>query len=323
MNSSARAELPKKAPLGISRVYVGGFSLLVAILLLAPLIVYPVVVMKILCFALFACAFNLLMGYTGMLSFGHAAFFGMSSYVTAYAALAWGLTPELCLLLGVLTAALLGVLIGWLAIRREGIYFSMITLAFAQMVYFVCLQAPFTGGEDGLHGVPRGRLFGLIDLTSDMSLYIFVCVVFVGALMCIYRIIHSPFGQVLKALREHEPRAISMGFEVQRYKVVAFVISAALSGLAGGLKVLVFQVATLSDVFWGTSGDVVVMTLLGGVGTFFGPVVGAAIMVSMQDFLAPLGAWVTVVQGLILLMCILVFREGIVGLVERLGRRSR
>jgi branched-chain amino acid transport system permease protein len=277
--------------------------------------------MKVLCFALFASAFNLLLGYGGLLSFGHAAYFGMASYVSAHAAKVWGLTPELAILSGTIVAALLGVVIGALAIRRQGIYFAMVTLAFAQMIYFFSLQAPFTGGEDGIQAVPRGKLFGVVDVGSDFTLYWVVAAIFLFGVLFIYRIIHSPFGQVLKAIREHEPRAVSLGYRTDQYKLLVFVISAALAGLAGATKAIVFQLASLTDVYWAMSGEVVLMTLLGGMGTVFGPMVGAAIVVTMQNYLAPFGAWVTVVQGAVFVVCVLVFREGIVGVLGRLLKR--
>jgi branched-chain amino acid transport system permease protein len=297
------------------------FVVLAAALIAAPFLVYPVFVMKVLCFALFASAFNLLLGYGGLLSFGHAAYFGMASYVSAHAAKVWGLTPELAILSGTVVAALLGVVIGALAIRRQGIYFAMVTLAFAQMVYFFSLQAPFTGGEDGIQAVPRGKLFGILDVGSDFTLYWLVAAIFLFGVLFIYRVIHSPFGQVLKAIREHEPRAVSLGYRTDHYKLLVFVISAALAGLAGATKAIVFQLASLTDVYWAMSGEVVLMTLLGGMGTVFGPMVGAAIVVTMQNYLAPFGAWVTVVQGAVFVVCVLLFREGIVGVLGRLLKR--
>ncbi|MBK9245925.1 MAG: branched-chain amino acid ABC transporter permease [Burkholderiales bacterium] len=289
------------------------FVLMTVVLAVAPLLVYPVFMMKVMCFALFACAFNLLIGYAGLLSFGHAMFFGLASYATAHAAKVWGLTPELAILFGTAVATALGFVAGSLAIRRLGIYFAMITLALAQMVYFFALQAPFTGGEDGIQAVPRGRLFGIIDLTSQFSMYLLVLTIFLGGFLLIYRIVHSPFGQVLKAIRENESRAVSLGYDVDRYKLLAFVLSAGLAGLAGSTKSLVFQLASLTDVHWTMSGEVVLMTLLGGLGTIFGPVIGAAVIITMQNYLAQLGAWVTVVQGLIFVVCVLSFRRGIVG----------
>jgi len=289
------------------------FIVMAAVFALAPLVVYPVFMMKVMCFALFACAFNLLIGYVGLLSFGHAMFFGMASYVAAHASKAWGLTPELAIALGTACSALLGFVAGSLAIRRQGIYFAMITLALAQMVYFFCLQVPFTGGEDGIQAVPRGRLFGLVDLSSVAAMYALVLVIFLGGFALVYRIVHSPFGQILKAIRENESRAISLGYDVDRYKLLAFVLSAALAGLAGATKALVFQLASLTDVHWSMSGEVVLMTLLGGLGTVFGPVVGAAIIISMENYLSQLGAWVTVVQGVIFVICVLAFRRGVIG----------
>lgn len=289
------------------------FVAMLAFFLVAPTVIYPVFLMKVMCFALFACAFNLLIGYVGLLSFGHAMFFGLASYVAAHGAKVWGLTPELAVLAGTACAGALGLAVGALAIRRQGIYFAMITLALSQMVFFFCLQAPFTGGEDGIQAVPRGRLFGLIDLSSTWAMYAFVCVIFFGGFLSIYRIVHSPFGQVLKAIRENESRAVSLGYDVDRYKLLAFVLSATLAGLAGATKAIVFQLASLTDVHWTMSGEVVLMTLLGGLGTIFGPVIGAAVIITMQNYLAQLGAWVTVVQGVIFVICVLAFRRGIVG----------
>ena len=290
-------------------------------LAIAPAVVYPVFMMKVMCFALFACAFNLLLGFGGLLSFGHAMFLGSAGYVCAHAAKVWGLTPELAILAGTASAALLGWLSGMLAIRRQGIYFAMITLALAQMVFFFSLQAPFTGGEDGIQAVPRGRLFGLIELDQPLAMYAVVLAIFLGGFGLIYRIIHSPFGQVLKAIRENEQRAISLGYDTDRVKLVAFVLSATLAGLAGATKAIVFQLASLTDVHWAMSGEVVLMTLLGGMGTVFGPVVGAALIVTMQNYLAQLGAWVTVVQGAIFVICVLAFRRGFVG--ELIAWRER
>ena len=304
--------------LGFSRGQGIALILLVAFLLAGPFVLYPVFLMKLLCFALFACAFNLLIGYVGLLSFGHAAFFGMGGYLAAHAAKVWGLTPEVSILAGGVVGAVLGLAFGWLAIRRQGIYFAMITLALAQMVFFFCLQAPFTHGEDGIQSVPRGRLFGVIDLAPDMAMYWLVAAVFLIGFLLIHRIVHSPFGQVLKAIRENEPRATSLGYRADDYKLMAFVLSAALSGVAGGTKSLVFGIATLTDVHWSMSGEVVLMTLLGGLGTLFGPVVGAAVIVAMQNYLAPFGAWVTVIQGAIFVICVVAFRAGIVGEIGRL-----
>jgi branched-chain amino acid transport system permease protein len=288
-------------------------AVMIAFFALAPAVIYPLFLMKVMCFALFACAFNLLIGYGGLLSFGHAMFFGSAGYISAHAAKVWGFNPEFAILAAVAAAALLGLGTGLIAIRRQGIYFAMITLALAQMVYFFCVQAPFTGGEDGIQAVPRGRLFGLIDLASVTNMYVLVFAIFVGGFLLIYRIIQSPFGQVLKAIRENEPRAISLGFDTDRYKLLAFVLSAALAGLAGGTKALVFQLASLTDVHWTMSGEVVLMTLVGGLGTVFGPVVGALVIVAMANYLAQLGAWVTVVQGAIFVICVLTFRRGVIG----------
>jgi branched-chain amino acid transport system permease protein len=288
-------------------------AVMVAFFALAPAVIYPLFLMKVMCFALFACAFNLLIGYGGLLSFGHAMFFGGAAYIAAHAAKVWGFPPELAILAAAAAAAVLGLGAGLIAIRRQGIYFAMITLALAQMVYFFCVQAPFTGGEDGIQAVPRGRLLGLFDLASVMNMYVLVFVIFLGGFLLVYRVIHSPFGQVLKAIRENEARAISLGYDTDRYKLLAFVLSAALAGVAGGTKALVFQLASLTDVHWSMSGEVVLMTLVGGLGTVFGPVVGALIIVAMANYLAQLGAWVTVVQGVIFVVCVLTFRRGVVG----------
>jgi branched-chain amino acid transport system permease protein len=296
------------------------FVIMVAVLLVAPLYFYPVFLMKALCFALFACAFNFLFGYVGLLSFGHALFFGWASYVAAHTAKVWGLTPELAVLAGTAVAAALGFVSGALAIRRQGIYFAMITLALAQMMYFFALQAKFTGGEDGIQAVPRGRLFGIVDLSNQTAMYAFVLVVFIGAFLLIYRIIHSPFGEVLKAIRENETRAISLGYKTDQYKLIAFVLSATLAGLAGGTKAIVFQLASLTDVHWTMSGEVVLMTLVGGLGTVFGPVIGAVVIVAMQTYLAEFGQWVTVIQGTIFVGCVLLFRRGIIGEIAHLLR---
>jgi branched-chain amino acid transport system permease protein len=299
-----------------------GFMVLFAVLVAAPAAVYPVFLMKALCFALFACAFNLLIGFGGLLSFGHAMFLGMAGYASAHAAKVWGLTPELAILTGTAVATALGVVTGLIAIRRQGIYFAMITLALAQMVFFFCLQAPFTGGEDGIQGVPRGALLGLLPLTT-LPMYYTVLAIFAAGVLLIHRIIHSPFGQVLKAIRDNEPRAISLGYRTERYKLAAFVMSAALAGLAGATKAIVFQLASLTDVHWSMSGEVVLMTLLGGLGTVFGPVAGAFVLVAMESYLSQLGSWVTVVQGAIFVICVLAFRRGIVGELEAWLRRKR
>ncbi|HTY78363.1 MAG TPA: branched-chain amino acid ABC transporter permease [Candidatus Bathyarchaeia archaeon] len=294
---------------------------MVVLLVAAPFVIYPLFLMKALCFALFACAFNLLIGYVGLLSFGHAVFLGSAGYTSAHAAKAWGWPPELAILGGTVTAGVLGIVIGALAIRSKGIYFANITLALAQMMYFFFLQAKFTGGEDGIQAVPRGVFLGLFDLRGVMTMYFVVLAIFLGGFLLLYRTIHSPFGQVLKAIREHEPRAVSLGYSAERYKLVAFVLSATLSGLAGGTKAIVFQLASLTDVHWTMSGEVVLMTLLGGLGTVFGPVVGAFIVISLENYLAQLGAWVTVVQGVIFVVCVLTFRRGVVGEVARLIRK--
>ncbi len=294
----------------------------IALLCLAPYVAYPIFLMKVLCFALFACAFNLLIGYAGLLSFGHAMFFGVAGYASAHAAKVWGLTPELSIAFGVLVAATLGLVVGRLAIRLAGIYFAMITLSFAQMIYFYCLQATFTGGENGIQAVPRGKLFGLISLADNLSLYYFVLAVCLGGIFVAYRAVHSPFGEVLAAIRENEPRAVSLGYRTDHHKVIAFVLSAALAGLAGGTKALVFQLASLTDVHWTTSGEVVLMALIGGIGTMTGPLVGAALVIASEDLLAALGAWIPVVQGFFFVLCVLVFRRGIVGGLEhRLSSR--
>ncbi|MDO8455766.1 MAG: branched-chain amino acid ABC transporter permease [Burkholderiaceae bacterium] len=301
---------------------------LLALALIAPLIgLYPVFVMKLLCFAIFACAFNLLLGFTGLLSFGHAAFFGTAAYVTGWLIKSYQVTPEVGILAGILASGLIGLVIGAVAIRRQGIYFAMITLAMAQMVYFALLQTPFTGGEDGLQGVPRGALLGLLSLESDTVLYYVVVAIFAAAFLAISRIVTSPFGQVLKMIRENEPRAISLGYRVDQYKLLAFTLSAALAGLAGSLKTLVMGFATLSDVHWTMSGEVILMTLLGGVGTFFGPVFGAGIVISLQNLLADkVGSWVNVIIGVIFVVCVMAFRKGVIGelqaLLERRNKRA-
>jgi len=289
------------------------FFAMAGFLIVAPFFIYPVFMMKVMCFALFACAFNLLIGFGGLLSFGHAMFLGSAGYASAHAAKIWGFTPELAILFGTACATVLGLVAGALAIRRQGIYFAMITLALAQMVFFFALQAPFTGGEDGIQAVPRGSLFGLVDLSQPLAMYSVVLVVFLAGFLLIYRVVHSPFGQVLKAIRENESRAISLGYDTDRYKLLAFVLSAGLSGAAGATKSIVFQLASLTDVYWTMSGEVVLMTLVGGLGTIFGPVVGAAIIITMQNYLAQLGAWVTVVQGVIFVICVLAFRRGVIG----------
>ena len=310
--ASESIEPAATTPLAMGHQYVA-FALMVALLAALPFFVYPVFLMKALCFALFACAFNLLIGYVGLLSFGHAAYLGSAGYLAAHAAKVWGFPPELAILTGTATAAVLGLVIGALAIRRQGIYFAMITLALAQMIYFFSLQAPFTHGEDGIQAVPRGTLLGVLDLRQTTIMYFVVLAIFLGGFLLIYRTIHSPFGQVLKAIRENEPRAVSLGYRADQYKLIAFVLSATLSGLAGATKALVFQLASLTDVHWTMSGEVVLMTLLGGLGTVFGPVVGAFIVIALENYLAQLGAWVTVVQGLIFVVCVLTFRRGVIG----------
>ena len=295
------------------------FLVMAVALIVAPMFAYPVFLMKALCFALFACAFNLLIGYVGLLSFGHALFFGWASYVCAHAAKVWGFPPELAIASGTVAAAGLGTIVGALAIRRQGIYFTMITLALAQMMYFFAIQAPFTHGEDGIQAVPRGTLFGFIDLADQTNMYITVLVIFLGCFLLIYRIVNSPFGEVLKAIRENEARAISLGYRTERFKLLAFVLSATFAGVAGSTKALVFQLASLTDVDWPMSGEVILMTLVGGLGTLFGPVVGAFFIVTLENYLTTMGQWVFVVQGVIFVVCVLLFRRGIVGeLAQRL-----
>lgn len=296
-------------------------GVMVAFFALAPLFAYPVFLMKAMCLALFACAFNLLIGYVGLLSFGHAMFLGSAGYATAHAAKVWGLPPEAAILFGTALAGALGLAVGWLAIRRQGIYFSMITLGFAQMVYFFCLQAKLTGGEDGIQAVPRGKMLGFLDLSDMMTMYVVVLALFIAGFLLIHRIIHSPFGQVLTAIRENEARATSLGYKPDHYKLIAFVLSAALAGLAGGTKSIVFQLASLTDVHWTMSGEVVLMTLLGGLGRVYGPVVGALVIVAVESYLAQLGPWVTVVQGCIFVVCVLAFRQGIIGELSRILKK--
>jgi len=298
-----------------------GFIVMVTALIVAPFFTYPLFLMQAMCFALFACAFNLLIGYGGLLSFGHALYFGWASYLAAHAAKVWGFTPELAILTGTATAAVFGLLAGSLAIRRQGIYFAMITLALAQMMYFVALRMRFTGGEDGIQAVPRGHLFGVIDLNNEMTMYVVVFVIFIAGFLLINRIIHSPFGEVLKAIRENEPRAVSLGYKTDRYKLIAFVLSATLAGLAGSTKAITMQIASLTDVNWPMSGEVVLMTLVGGLGTIFGPVVGAFVILLMQFKLSVVGEWVLVIQGLIFVTCVLLFRRGIVGEIAALFKR--
>jgi branched-chain amino acid transport system permease protein len=302
---------------------VRGIVAMAVVLAIAPFIVYPVFMMKALCFALFACAFNLLIGFGGLLSFGHAMFLGTAGYVTAHAAKVWGLDPAAAIALGTLASAALGVVTGLIAIRRQGIYFAMITLAIAQMMFFFYLQTPFTHGEDGIQAVPRGRMFGFIDLSHPLVMYYTVLLIFLAGFLLIYRVVHSPFGQVLKAIRENEPRAISLGYDADRYKLLAFVLSATLAGLAGATKAIVFQLASLTDVHWTMSGEVVLMTLLGGMGTIFGPVVGAFVIIALENYLAPFGQWVTIVTGAIFVLCVLAFRRGIVGELAAWMERRR
>jgi len=301
------------------------WGLVMALLIVAPFIgLYPIFMMKALCFAIFACAFNLLLGFTGLLSFGHAAYLGSAAYATGWLVRSAGWSPELGVLAGGVVAGLLGLIVGLIAIRRQGIYFAMITLAMAQMIYFVCLQAPFTGGEDGLQGVPRGKLFGLIDLTNDLAMYFVVLAVFAAVFLFIIRIVHSPYGQVLKAIRENEPRAISLGYDVDRFKLLAFVISTALAGVAGSLKTLILGFAALNDAHWSLSGEVVLMTLLGGMGTFAGPVIGAVTIIGLQDYLADrVGSWVTVIIGVTFVVCVVAFRRGIVGELVAFQQKRR
>ncbi len=316
LNTSAAGKTMNKTKLS--------FMILLLVGLVAPYAIYPVFLMKVLCFALFACAFNLMLGYGGLLSFGHAAFLATGGYITGHTIMQWGLTPELGILVGTLCAAAMGFLFGKLAIRRQGIYFAMITLALSQLVFFLYVQAPFTGGENGLQGIPRGKLFGLISLQGNMAMYYFVLAVFVIGFSIIYRTIHSPFGQILKAIRENEPRTVSLGYDVDKFKLVAFVISASLAGLAGSTKSLVFQLASLTDAHWHMSGEVILMTLLGGVGTIFGPIVGATTVVTLQNYLSqgPLASWVPVILGLIFVICVLLFRSGIVGEIQKFMKKN-
>ncbi len=304
---------PTPSPSSSARAQGIALAVMVAVFALAPLVVYPVFLMKVMCFALFACAFNLLIGFGGLLSFGHAMFMGTAAYACAHAAKVWGWNPEWAILFGTFCAMLLAVVTGALAIRRQGIYFAMITLALSQMMFFFYLQAPFTGGEDGIQAVPRHPLFGLIDISQPGTMYAMVLAIFLLGFGIVWRIVHSPFGQVLKAIRENEPRALSLGYDTDRYKHMAFILSGTLAGLAGATKTLVFQLASLTDVHWSMSGEVVLMTLVGGLGTLFGPVVGAAVIVTMQNYLAELGSWVTIVQGFIFVVCVLAFRRGIIG----------
>jgi branched-chain amino acid transport system permease protein len=298
---------------GFSRAQSIALVVMVVLIVVSPFVLYPVFLMRVLTAALFATAFNLMIGYVGLLSFGQAAFFGMGSYVTAWTMKTWHVDASIAIILGGLTGAVLGLVLGYLAIRRSGIYFAMITLALAQMVYFFCLEAPFTGGEDGIQQVPRGHLFGFINLNNDMTMYWVTAAVFLMGFLLVHRIIHSPFGQVLKGIRENEPRATSLGYRTDDYKLIAFVLSCTIAGVAGGTKALVFGIATLTDVHYATSGEVVLITLLGGLGTVFGPAMGALVVTSMENYLAQFGAWVTVTQGVIFMVCVLAFRRGIIG----------
>jgi len=312
--------LTEQPRLRASSMALGAIAL--AGLLIAPFFFYPVLLMSVLCFALFACAFNLLIGYVGLLSFGHAAFFGGAAYYTAHAVKVWGWEPLSGILLGAAGAAVMGLVIGFLAIRRQGIYFAMITLALSQMFAFICLQVPFTHGEDGIQGVPRGQLLGLVDLNQPLAMYYVTLAIFLFGFFAIWRIVNSPFGNILKAIRENERRAVSLGYRVDRYKLGAFVMSAALAGLAGGTKAIVFQFATLTDVQWQMSGEVILMTLLGGIGTMIGPVVGAGLVISLQNYLAASDFPVTVLIGIIFVICVLLFRRGIVGEILEFARRK-
>ncbi|UFZ02762.1 branched-chain amino acid ABC transporter permease [Bradyrhizobium ontarionense] len=299
------------------------FVIMAALLAIVPWTgIYPFFVMQALCFALLACAFNLLIGYGGLLSFGHAMFLGTAGYCSAHALKVWGLPPELGIIVGILAACALSVVTGYISIRRQGIYFSMITLALSQLLYFIYLQIPFTHGEDGIQGIPQGHMFGVLDLSKSTTLYYVVTVGFLGGFLLIYRTINSPFGEVLKAIRENEPRAISLGYKTDQYKLLAYILSGSLAGLAGALKVFVAQNASLTDVHWSMSGEIVLMTLVGGLGTVFGPVVGAFVIVAMQEYLAGFGQWVQVIQGVIFVACVLLFRRGIVGEIARIGNRS-
>ena len=323
MANETQDPLASRDPAWEARFFRNGLLLMMALFLVAPFVVYPVFLMKALCFALFACAFNLLIGFGGLLSFGHAMFLGLAGYMSAHAAKVWGFPTEIAILTGTAAAAILGFAVGLLAIRRQGIYFAMITLALAQMVFFFCLQAPFTGGEDGIQSVPRGKLLGMVDLTNNFVMYYFVLAIFTAAFLLIYRIIHSPFGQVLKAIRENEPRAISLGYRTERYKFAAFVLSATLAGLAGATKAIVFQLASLTDVHWSMSGEVVLMTLLGGLGTVFGPIVGAFVIMAMEFYMSGIGDWFTVTEGVIFVICVLAFRRGVIGELEALLKKRR
>jgi branched-chain amino acid transport system permease protein len=309
----AENAIPRFAGVRDSRALIVAFVLMLASIVVAPFVLYPVFLMKVMSFVLFACGYNLLFGYAGIMSFGHAAFFGSGSYIAAWTVHTWGFSPELALLAAMVGGTVIGFVFGFIAIRRQGLYFAMVTLALAQLLYFACIQAPFTGGEDGIHNSRRGTVLGLFPIESDLAAYAFVSIVFLAGFLFIVRVVHSPFGQVLRATRDNEARALSLGYPVVRYKLIAFVISSALAALAGGLKAIALGLATLTDVHFGTSGDVVLMTLLGGIGTLFGPVVGAVVATSMWEFLSRFGSWVTFVQGGIFVLCVLAFRRGIVG----------
>ncbi len=318
MATSSKVAIPAPATPAAEPPETRGFRIATLIFVVALAVAphvgfYPVFLMKALCFALFACAFNLLLGFGGLLSFGHAMFLGTAGYVTAYTAKSWGLSPELAILAGTAASTALGAMAGALAIRRQGIYFAMITLALSQMVFFFYLQTPFTHGEDGIQSVPRGKMFGVLDLTQPLVMYYVVLTIFMLGFLLIYRVIHSPFGNVLKAIRDNEPRAISLGYDADRFMLIAFVLSAGLAGLAGATKAIVFQLASLTDVHWTMSGEVVLMTLLGGMGTIFGPVAGAFAIISIENYFAGFGQWVTVLTGVIFVVCVLAFRRGIVG----------
>lgn len=318
--ANPKADMQRVQPAMLLPIAMAG---LVALLVVAPLFLYPIMVMKFLCFALFACAFNLLLGYVGLLSFGHSAFFGMAAYVAAYGSKAWGLTPELAIVGGTTVAAVMGLCFGALAIRRQGIYFAMITLGLAQMVYFLCVQASFTGGEAGIQAVPRGAFLGIVNLADDRAMYVFVCIVFLAGVLAIYRIVNSPFGQILRMIRDNEQRAVSLGYDPKSYKLLAFVLSASLAGLAGATKAIVFQFATLTDVHWAMSAEPILMTLVGGLGTFSGPIVGAAVIVLMQNLLTGIGTWSVFVQGTIFVLCVLLLRDGIVGRAAKVARLTK
>jgi branched-chain amino acid transport system permease protein len=317
---SKKNVIPRFAEVRDSRALIVAFVLMVASIVVAPFVLYPVFLMRVMAFVLFACGFNLLFGYAGIMSFGHAAFFGAGSYIAAWTMHAWGFPPELALLAALAGGTGIGFVFGFIAIRRQGLYFAMVTLALAQLLYFACIQAPFTGGEDGIHNSHRGAVFGLFSIESDLAAYAFVAIVFLAGFLLVFRVVHSPFGQILRATRDNEARALSLGYPVVRYKLIAFVISSALAALAGGLKAIALGLATLTDVHFGTSGDVVLMTLLGGIGTLFGPVVGAVVATSMWEFLSRFGSWVTFIQGAVFVLCVLVFRRGIVGELAALLR---